>query len=360
MLINGSGILNNPKWPDIPGLQDKFKGRVMHTAQWPDDYQKEQWQHDRVAVIGSGASSVQTVPGLQPFAKHIDVFVRTGVWFGVMAGNSGTQSKEYGPDERDEFRRNPAALVAHAKAIEGEVNGTWGAFYNGSMGQKMASQFFRKRMASIIKDERLLQGFTPTFGFGCRRITPGDPYMEAIQKENVDVHFTPVVSCTEECVVGGDGVERKVDTIVCATGFDNTFKPRFSLVGKNGLELSDKWKLCPESYLGLAVPDMPNYIMFLGPTWPIQNGSVMAPLYSVSDYTVQLIKKMQNENIRSWVPRQETTDLFNEHVQEWVKHTVYSDNCNSCKSCATLTTIGCLMGALLTLKQGIRTTRRVV
>ena len=42
--------------------------------------------------------------------------------------------------------------------------------------------------------------------------------MEAIQKGNVDVHFTPVESCTEEGVVGADGVERKVDTIVCATG----------------------------------------------------------------------------------------------------------------------------------------------
>ena len=73
-------------------------------------------------------------------------------------------------------------------------------------------------MADFIKDPRLLQGFTPNFGLGCRRITPGDPYMEAIQKENVEVHFTAVESCTEEGVVGGDGVERKVDTIVCATG----------------------------------------------------------------------------------------------------------------------------------------------
>ncbi len=61
-------------------------------------------------------------------------------------------------------------------------------------------------------------GFTPTWGVGCRRITPGDPYMEAIQKENVDVHFTAVKKITEDGVVGEDGVERKVDTVVCATG----------------------------------------------------------------------------------------------------------------------------------------------
>ncbi|CAP73334.1 uncharacterized protein PODANS_2_7220 [Podospora anserina S mat+] len=317
------------QWPDVPGLTETFKGRVVHTAQWPEDYQQDKWANERVAVIGSGASSVQTVPGMQPYTKHLDVFVRTGIWFGVLAGNSGTPSKIYTQQERDEFRRNPGHLVSHAKAIESEVNGTWGAFYSGSMAQKGASGFFRKRMGEIIKDQRLLQGFTPTFGFGCRRITPGDPYMEAIQKDNVDVHFTAVVSCTEDGVVGADGVERKVDTVVCATGYDNTYRPLFPVVGKNGVDLKDKWATAPESYLGLAVPDMPNFMTFIGPTWPIQNGSVMAPLHSVSDYAIRLIKKTQNENLRSWVPRQDITDSFNEHVQEWVKHTVWADECRS-------------------------------
>lgn len=310
---------------------DKFKGRVIHTARWPQDYQKEQWANDRVAVIGSGASSIQTVPGMQPHTKHIDIFVRTGVWFGVIAGNSGTQAKEYSQEERDEFRQNPQSLIDHAKEIEGQVNGMWGGFYSGSIGQKMGSGYFRKRMSEIIKDERLLQGFSPKFGLGCRRITPGDPYMEAIQKENIDVHFTPVESCTEEGVVGGDGVERKVDTIVCATGFDASYRPRFPIIGKNGVDLREKWKSCPGSYLGLAAPDMPNFMLFIGPTWPIQNGSVMAPLYSVSEYALQFIKKTQNENIRSWTPRQDMTDMFNDHVQEWVKHTVWKDDCRSCR-----------------------------
>lgn len=81
LLLHGTGILNNFKWPDIPGLKDKFKGKVVHTARWPKDYQKEAWAKDRVAVIGSGASSIQTVPNMQPHTKHIDIFVRTGVWY---------------------------------------------------------------------------------------------------------------------------------------------------------------------------------------------------------------------------------------------------------------------------------------
>ena len=59
-LLHKSGMMKmltpskNFKWPSIPGLKDRFKGRVTHTARWPKDYQAEQWKNDRVAVIGSG------------------------------------------------------------------------------------------------------------------------------------------------------------------------------------------------------------------------------------------------------------------------------------------------------------------
>ncbi|KLU81143.1 hypothetical protein MAPG_00238 [Magnaporthiopsis poae ATCC 64411] len=214
LLLYGTGLLNAWKWPDVPGLHDRFKGRVVHTAEWPDDYTKEQWKDERVAVIGSGASSLQTVPGMQPYTKHIDIFVRTGAWFTVIAGNTGDPSKLYTDEERAKFHADPAALLAHAKSIEDEINSLWG---------------------------------------------------------------------------GG----------------------------------------CPESYLGLAVPDLPNFITFIGPTWPVQNGSLMGPLQSVGYYAVQIVRKMQNEGLRSWTPRADVTDSFNRHVQEWVKYTVYTDDCRS-------------------------------
>lgn len=86
-------------------------------------------------------------------------------------------------------------------------------------------------MAEFIKDKRLLDGrylppttcrltflltsplspgFTPKWSIGCRRVTPRDPYMLAIQKPNVDVHFTEVTQITEDGVIGADGLERKV------------------------------------------------------------------------------------------------------------------------------------------------------
>jgi hypothetical protein len=56
--------------------------------------------------------------------------------------------------------------------------------------------------------------------------------MKAIQQENVDMHFTGAARITPDGVIGDDGVERKCDTIVCATGFDISFRPRFPVIGK--------------------------------------------------------------------------------------------------------------------------------
>ncbi len=64
-------------------------------------------------------------------------------------------------------------------------------------------------------------------------------------------------------------------------------------------------------------------------TRPIENGSVTGPLLGVAEYTIQIIKKMQRDHIKSWVPRQEITDRFNEHAQEWIKHTVWKSDCRS-------------------------------
>lgn len=197
---------------------------------------------------------------------------------------------EYTPEHRESMRKNPAELVEHAKSIEDQVNAVWGGFYKNGEGQEMLQKLFKDRMADWIKDERLLKGFLPKFGVGCRRITPGDPYMKgraaaptrihnelnyspAIQEPNVDVHFIPVTKITEDGVVGEDGVERKCDTIVCATGFDVSYRPRFPIVGQNGVDLADKWKICPEGYMGLGIPGFPNLITFIGPSWPVENVS---------------------------------------------------------------------------------------
>jgi cation diffusion facilitator CzcD-associated flavoprotein CzcO len=146
---------------------------LLDTARWPNCYQEKQWKNESVAIIGSGASSIQTLPTMQPHVKHIDVYVRTAVWFISIAGNNGA-GEVYTKEERDAFRGDTKKLVEHAKYLENQVNGLWDVFFKDSETQAEAKKMFGARMAEFIKDERLLKGFTPKFGIGCRRITPGN------------------------------------------------------------------------------------------------------------------------------------------------------------------------------------------
>ncbi|KAI9733512.1 MAG: hypothetical protein M1818_007260 [Claussenomyces sp. TS43310] len=327
LLLQCTGVLSFPKFPNVPGLQT-FKGKVIHTGKWDDAYQKDQWKGENVAVIGSGASSIQTVPGMQPHVKHMDIFVRTPVWFVTMADNDGV-NHPYTDEQKAVFAKDKKALAGHASYYEDQINGDWRLFFANSEKQQKERDYYTKRMAEHIKDERLLKGFTPQWAIGCRRVTPGDPYMKAIQEPNVSVHFTGVAAITEDGLIGDDGIERKADTIVCATGFDVSYHPHVPIIGQGGLDLRDKFGDSPKCYLSITIPEFPNYIMYGGPTFPAMNGSAMGPLLAVSEYTIQIIKKMQNENIRSFVPRQDITDEFNAHVQEFLKTSVWVDDCRS-------------------------------
>ncbi|CZR46022.1 monooxygenase family protein [Fusarium proliferatum ET1] len=327
ILVNNAGSQHVYQWPNVEGL-DKFKGTLLHTAEWDDRFDQEAWNNKTVAVIGSGASAVQVVPSMQPHVSKMTVFSRTPVWFAP--GLAGDEfSPEYSPEDREAFKKDPSKLQAHGKSIERRLNGLFPNFYSGTDHQRNAIKFFYDQMKIKIKDPSLLQGFTPEFVPGCRRITPGDPFINAVQEPNVEVVFKGVAKLTEDGVVDTDGVERKVDAVVCATGFSVDLIPRFEVIGPNGLLISNFLKQSPDSYMSVALAQFPNY--FHGSTgayWPSANGSLIGPMDAVANYVVQVIQKLQMEhNIISVVPKQEAMDDFVEHAQTWLKGCAWSGDC---------------------------------
>ncbi len=154
--------------------------------------------------------------------------------------------------------------------------------------------------------------------------------MKAVQEPNVTLHKAAVARVSGQKVIATNGDEAEVDTIICATGFDVSYVPRYIMKGLNGVTLQDKWAKVPEGYMGLAVPDMPNYYVFQGPTFPVSNGSVMGPLQAVGAYIVQLIQRMQQENIKSFTPKQDVTDAFNHHAQTWIQGNCWAEQ--TCRS----------------------------
>lgn len=124
--------------------------------------------------------------------------------------------------------------------------------------------------------EELISKIVPRdFAVGCRvrgfstlqyatdtsqRPTPGNGYLECLTDEKkVHVTFSHIREITEHGVVTDDGVLHELDVLVCATGFDVTFRPRFPVVGEDGLDLRDAWKVIPDTYLSATIPKFPNY-----------------------------------------------------------------------------------------------------
>lgn len=35
VVIAARGLLNEPSWPDVPGLE-RFRGKIMHSAEWDE------------------------------------------------------------------------------------------------------------------------------------------------------------------------------------------------------------------------------------------------------------------------------------------------------------------------------------
>jgi hypothetical protein len=124
-------------------------------------------------------------------------------------------------------------------------------------------------------------------------------------------------------------VLREVDTIVCATGFDTTYRPRFPIIGKNGTDLQDKWVEESTAYFGVTEVDMPNFVLHGGPPGPLQNGSPLGVHHALSSYGIKMITKLQNENIRSLRPKASALRDFHDYIQALVPHTVFNDECRS-------------------------------
>lgn len=126
--------------------------------------------------------------------------------------------------------------------------------------QAYASAQVREYMKLMLGgEERLCKQLIPDFPLGTRRVTSAPGYLEALRKDNVEVVGGGIKRILPSGIEMESGKVVKVDMILCATGFDLSFCPRFPLVGRAG-NLQDIWKnSTPEAYMSVAVSGMPNY-----------------------------------------------------------------------------------------------------
>ncbi|KAJ7349078.1 FAD/NAD-P-binding domain-containing protein [Mycena albidolilacea] len=331
VFLNGGGVLNTWKWPSVEGLHS-FKGVLCHTARWPENLSMKE---KRVAVIGSGSSGIQILATIQPEVKQIYHWIRSPTWmtaaFAPQFAGPGGANFEYSEEQKKRFRDDPKHALKYRKMIESELNERFKFLIQGTPEQKAALEFGNKDMRLRLRgDQRLIDAIIPKdFAVGCRRATPGNGYLEALLEPNVQVYTQMFQRITEKGFIDAEGNEVEVDVIICATGFDTSFRPRFPVIayGKN---IQDLWEDYPvDSYLSIAVKNFPNYFLYYGPHGPTAHGSV-API--VQEYTsafLRIIKKMQTENIKSMRIKDKAAADYNEHRELYVKRTAWIGKCSS-------------------------------
>lgn len=62
------------------------------------------------------------------------------------------------------------------------------------------------------------------------------------------------------------------------------------------------WDPNPEAYMAVAVPNMPNFFMYLGPSGAPGSGSFVTMLEFMVEYIIKCAKKLQREYLSSMEP----------------------------------------------------------
>lgn len=166
----------------------------------------------------------------------------------------------------------------------------------------------------------------------CRRPTPGNGYLEALCHPNCEVVWGDVKCFTPKGLRSqhnGVVTETEVDSIICATGFDLSCAPRFPIIGRNGVDLRQRWLKNPDSYLSVTASDMPNYFTFMGPSSPLGHGSLVTSIEFVCMYVCDLIKKLQTQNYSSLCPKPGVSDAYQRQAIAWLDRTAWASSCTS-------------------------------
>lgn len=333
VIVNCTGVLNNWKWPAIPGLQT-FRGPLLHSAAWDPEVNLK---GKRVAIVGAGSSAVQILPSIYEDVDKIYTWIRSKVWITGNFSQSFVRTDggnySYTEDQQKIFEdASHDEYLAYRKMVEEPFNKRFEFIVNGTGVQQNVFDLCNEHMRSKLKTKpELVDKIVPTdFFVGCRRPTPGYGYLESLCGSKTTVFTESLRNVTERGFIDPEGNEQEVDVIICATGFDTSFKPRVPLL-VNGVDMRQKWsrEQHPPSYLSVGFAGVPNYFVSGGAYFPVAHGSFFPLIDSFCSYTLKLVEKIQTENIVSIRPNETKTKQFLQYANAFLKRTAWNGPCSS-------------------------------
>ncbi|KAH8723117.1 hypothetical protein GQ44DRAFT_774392 [Phaeosphaeriaceae sp. PMI808] len=331
-VVGARGGLSTILWPEIEGLRD-FKRKMVHSGDWDETFD---YSNKRIGVIGVGSSAIQIIPQLQKLpGTKLSCFIRSKTWISTPFGDSAMaklnlKDGKIKPKDRDRFLADEREYHAFRKVIEDEGNAMHPFSLKGSPHSEAARKAFTELMQSrLAKKPGLAEILIPSFAPGCRRLTPGPGFLEALTENNVEAITTPISKVVSSGVILADGTEVELDVLVCATGFDAAGAPLFPVVGSQGFNLKERYKDYPEAYFGMAVDGFPNFFLMLGTNSGVGSGSLTKIIETQGDYIVKCIRKLQKEDIGALEISSRAMRDWISHVNKYFERTIFLDDCKA-------------------------------
>jgi cation diffusion facilitator CzcD-associated flavoprotein CzcO len=313
-VVMSNGVLNWPKVPGVPGILD-YQGDVFHSSRWnyavtggsPTDPSLTKLQGKRVAIVGTAATTIQAVPHLARWAKHLYVVQRTPAsvdereqretdpeWFRkTVASSKGWQRErlrnfhqhftiEQPPALNmcdDEWTRAPALV-----ALAGNAAGPKSAEEISAYVEKLHAidlprqERLRKRVEKIVRDPAVAEKLKAWYPSWCKRPLFHDEYLSTFNRENVtlvDTEGKGLDRLTANSIIAA-GQSYEVDIVIFATGFRAPFagtpaeKANVNIIGRSNKSMSEEWaRDGPSTLHGVLDCNFPN--LFLSGPWQASN-----------------------------------------------------------------------------------------
>jgi cation diffusion facilitator CzcD-associated flavoprotein CzcO len=300
VLISGQGMFGELRYPDIEG-RESFEGVAMHTGAWD---QSLDLTGKRVAVIGSAASAVQSIPEIAKAAGQLHVFQRSANWVLPKEDVEHTPEQLEGFTDRETleaYRDGIMAFVGPSTPFSNpEING--------------AAEWIAAVAIEAVEDPETRAKLTPTTPWGCMRPLFSNDYYPTFNRPNVELVTDAIERITPTGVVTADGVEREVDVLVFATGYVvHKFASRIPITGRGGRSLDEAWAEGAKAYLGVTTSGFPNLFILYGPN--TNQGSLIPMIEYQAQFAVKMLQEMDAAGV-DWVDvKPEVMEAYNEELQ---------------------------------------------
>ncbi len=320
-VISAVGQLNRPKMPDIAGMET-FAGPSFHSARWDHSVDLK---GKRVAVIGTGASAAQFVPVIAEEVADLTVFQRTPPWFvPVPTYHSDVEDGllwlfQHVPHYAHWYRfwlfwnmtdgLLPAATVDPAwPDPEKSVSGP------NEMVRVMLTMYLQTQFGDrpdLL--EKVVPAYPPT---AKRMLLDNGVWAQALKRDNVHLLTDRIREITPGGIVTDDGVEHAADVIVYGTGFQaSKFLTPMQVSGRGGIVLNEQWDGDARAYMGITVPNFPNFFLLYGPnTNIVVNGSIIFFSECEVQYVLGCIRLLLEDGHRALDVRPDVHDAYNERI----------------------------------------------